>query len=75
MGCLRLNLFSYDRLDDWWLLTQSWLWGPNYQDTTTRLHILARNVRDTVNSISIGSTGKPNLQPQIQIELDRVRID
>jgi hypothetical protein len=57
------------------LLTQSWLWGPNYQDTTTRLQILARNVRDTVNSISIRSTGRPNLQPQIQIELDRVRID
>jgi len=49
-----MNLFSYERLDDRWLLARSRLWGPNDWDTTTHSYILDRNVGDTANPILSG---------------------
>jgi len=67
-GCLSLNIFLYDRLDGQWLLARSGPRDPNNQDTMTCSHILDCSFWEIINLISIGSTCKSNLQPQIQIK-------
>jgi hypothetical protein len=68
LGRLSLNLFPYNHLDDRRLLAWSWFQGPSGRYIMSHPHILDRSVEDIINLISIRSTDRSNIQPQIQIE-------
>jgi hypothetical protein len=46
-----------------------WMGAPNDWDTTGRPQVLGRSVGEPIHSIFIGSTGRSNLHPQIQIKI------